>query len=294
MTVEHPDGQPGEIEADIVVDAMGRGGNQANHWLSAIGYPVPDVETVKVGVGYGTREYHREPGDELGQSMTLVLDEPPKLRAAAVFAVERDRWIVTLAGWHGDHPPTDDEGFARFAESLPDPVVGRTVRRLTPASEVRLYQFPASRWRHFEHLKRVPAGYVATGDALCSFNPLYAQGMTVGILEAELLGRSIDRHGLGERLPAEFYRAAAKIISVPWQMATGADFAYPQTVGKRPFGINLLNAYVRKVVLAAHVRTDVNDLMIRVSHLLTPLSALLAPATVARVLIAARRSPAAR
>lgn len=118
--------------------------------------------------------------------------------------------------------------------------------------------------------------------------------MTVGVLEAELLGRSIDRLGLGDRLPATFYREAAKIIGVPWRMATGADFAYRQTVGKRPFGINLLNAYVRRVVLAAHVRADVNDLMIRVSHLLTPLSALLRPGTIARVLVAARKSPVAR
>ncbi len=286
-------GRSDEIEADLVVDAMGRGGNQANHWLSAIGYPVPEVETVKVSVAYATREYRREPGDDLGASMVFTLEEPPQgLRAGVIFPVEQDRFVVTLAGWHNDHPTTDDEGYAAFAESLPAPTISQAVRRLQPISEIRLHQFPASRWRHFERLGRVPAGYVALGDALCSFNPLYAQGMTAGAMQAEALGRLVDRHGVGDRLPAAFYREASKVISAPWLLATGSDFVYPQTVGKRPFGINVLNRYVRKVVRASHVRPDIHELMIRVSHLVEPLPALLRPATVMKVLRAAGRSPA--
>lgn len=75
-------------------------------------------------------------------------------------------------------------------------------------------------------------------------------------------------------------------------MSTGSDFAYPETVGPRPFGIDLLNRYVRQVMLASHVSPAVHKAILDVQHLMAPPSVLFRPRTVARTLLAARRSPA--
>jgi 2-polyprenyl-6-methoxyphenol hydroxylase-like FAD-dependent oxidoreductase len=291
-------GDGGEvIEADLVVDATGRGGGRADRWLEQLGCPAPEVATVKIDVGYTTRLLRRRPDDlPDGGLLSLMAPSPPKeKRAGAAFPIEGDRWVVSLGGWHREHPPGDPEGFAEFAASLPEPHIADLLARAEPLSDPVSRQFPSSRRRYFERLRRLPAGYLALGDAICSFNPLYAQGMTIATLEAIELGRCLDRFGaVSVDMAREYYRAAAIVIDIPWMMATGGDFAYPETTGPKPFGIDLLNRYMRRVVQAAHVSPRIHRLMIEVQHLLTPPSALLRPSTVLRVYRAARQSPVRR
>lgn len=286
------------LAADLVVDATGRGGGRADRWLEKLGCPAPKVETVKIDVGYTTRMLRREPGDTLpgGALLCLMAAPPPHdKRAAATFAVEGDRWVVTLGGWHRAHAPTDPEGFARFAEGLPDRLFADLIARCEPLTDIEYRQFATSRRRYFERLRHLPAGYVALGDAICSFNPLYGQGMTVATFEAIELGRCLDNfRAASAEMARQYYRAAGKVIDTPWQMATGGDFMYPETSGPSAVGTGLINRYVKQVMLATHTSVDAHRVMLEMQHLLAPPTAILRPTTIIRALRAARRSPARR
>ncbi|MET8014050.1 monooxygenase [Streptomyces sp. NPDC005271] len=291
----------GEVLAtDLVVDATGSSGERTDQWLRSFGCQTPETVTVKVDVGYTTRLLHRHPDDRLlddGLLYLMATVPPHDKRAAAAFPVEGDRWMVTLAGWHGAHAPADPEGFAAFAAGLPTPHLAELMARAKPVSDedARKFTYPQARRRYFERLRQPPAGYAAIGDAVCSFNPLYGQGMSVAVLEALELGRCLDRSGTASSAMARaYYRAAAKVAASPWQLATGGDFMYPETVGPKPPGIDLLNRYVRQVMLASHVSAEVHDVMLDLQNLLAPPAAILRPATVVRTLLAARRSPARR
>jgi 2-polyprenyl-6-methoxyphenol hydroxylase-like FAD-dependent oxidoreductase len=139
----------------------------------------------------------------------------------------------------------------------------------------------------------VPGGYLALGDAICSFNPIYGQGMTCAALEAVELGKLLDGAGStpGQELATRYYQQAARIVATPWQFATGGDFSYPETGGERPRGIRLKNAYAKRVQLASMVDPQVRRTFTSVQHLITEPTALMKPAMVLRVLRKARKAP---
>ncbi|MET8676861.1 hypothetical protein ABZW18_04445 [Streptomyces sp. NPDC004647] len=284
------------LPADLVVNASGRGGAGADGWLRSLGCPAPEVDVVKVGVGYTTRLFHRRLGERLaGDGLLLLMAgaEGDK-RAASVFAVEGDRWMVTLGGWHHTHAPTDPAGFADFAAALPSKAVRDIVLRSEPvAGDIpKKFTFPAAKRRRFERLRTLPAGFVALGDALCSFNPLYGQGMTVAAQQAVALGHALDRAGdAGTGMARTYYASVAKIADFPWQMAAASDFAYPETTGPKPRGTHFLNWYTGRVLLASHVSVPVNRALMDVQQLLAPPTAVMRPGMAVRALLAARRSP---
>jgi len=73
---------------------------------------------------------------------------------------------------------------------------------------------PSSRWRRDDKMRRIPDGLLVCGDALCSFNPINGQGMSVAALEAVAL-RNCLRRGVTD-LPRRYFRTAAKTIGVTW------------------------------------------------------------------------------
>jgi 2-polyprenyl-6-methoxyphenol hydroxylase-like FAD-dependent oxidoreductase len=278
------------LPADLTVDCTGRG-SRSDRWLTALGMPAPESVEVRVGVGYATRILRRRPGDIEGAQALFVLPAPPEEKGIGVaLPIEGERWLVGIGGWHGEFPPADEAAFIEHARRLPHPMIADLLDRAEPISEVVGFQYPANRRRRFERLRRVPAGYVASGDSICSFNPIYGQGMTCAALEALALGRVLDRHrDTSAAMARDFYRAAARVLSTPWRFATGGDFAYPETVGRRPFGIDLVNGYVRRIQLAAQVSPDVQEAFLAVQHLVSPPWILWTPVMMGKVLRAARR-----
>lgn len=278
------------LDADLVVDATGRG-TRSDRWLSALGYDAPESVEVKIGVGYASRFLRREPGFLPEGKAIYITPTPPSKRAAVLVPVEGDRWLIAMGGWHGDFPKQEND-FARFAAELPHPIIHNMLASSEPLSELVAYGFPSSKRRYFEKLQRVPGGYVATGDAVCSFNPIYGQGMTCAAMDALALGRVLDRHGSTEpAMVTEFYREVTRVLATPWRFAVGGDFAFPETTGPKPPAIGLINGYSRRVQLAAKVDPVVRKAFNAVQHLIEPPGLLFRPSIMARVLRAALSGP---
>ncbi|HLL64920.1 MAG TPA: tryptophan 7-halogenase [Micromonosporaceae bacterium] len=279
------------LPADLVVDCSGRG-TRSDRWLGSLGFPTPHVAEVKIGVGYATRLARRTPGDLAEGAALLVLPVPPgERRSGLALPVEGDRWLISGGGWHGDYPAADDAALRRHLRSLPHGGIADLYDRAEPLDEVRTAAFPSSRRRYFERLRRLPAGYLAAGDAMCSFNPVYGQGMTCAALEATVLGQVLDDHpGASPEMARAYYRAAARILTTPWRFAVGADFRFPGTTGPKVRGTDALNGYSHRIWMAALTSTEVRRTLLAVQHLVSPPSALFAPAMVARVLREPRRA----
>ncbi|MCX4904389.1 NAD(P)/FAD-dependent oxidoreductase [Streptomyces sp. NBC_00878] len=280
------------LAADLVADCSGSAG-RSDRWLADLGVPRPEVSQVKIGAGYSSRLLKRLPGERVGGAeAAYVLASPPgSPQGGNALPVEGDRWLIGLFALHVGGLPDDDSSFLAFARSLPDPSIAELVARAEPVSGIFLHRFPASRRRHFERLTDVPAGLVTVGDALCTFNPVYGQGMTSAAFQALALEGALDRFGPdGAGTAAAYYTAAAKAVEVPWTLAAGGDFAFPQTRGPKPRGTDLVNHYVRRVAMAAQVSPSVARTLTSVVHLTKPPTHLFHPSTAVRVAAAALRS----
>ena len=279
------------LEAGLVVDCTGRGA-RSDRWLAALGLPAPEQTEIKIGVAYSSRVYRRREGDLPGWQAAFTLPTAPAEKASGVaIPIEGDRWLIGLGGWHQTEPASDAAAFEAAAKSLPDPIIAELISRAEPLSEVEVARFPSSRRRLFERLDRLPVGFVALGDAICSFNPIYGQGMTCAAREASALGAALDQYGRTS-FARHYYAATAEIIATPWGFAVGGDFVYPETTGPRPRAIAARNWFSRQIALASQIDPEINEVYVGVQQLLTPPSVLFEPRFVLRVLRQARRRPA--
>jgi 2-polyprenyl-6-methoxyphenol hydroxylase-like FAD-dependent oxidoreductase len=287
------DGTRTTLPATLVVDTSGRS-SHVERWLDAVGATAPPVDRVQVDMAYASRMYTRTPGNLPDRSWFVTISDPAESRRFAVaFPIEGDRWIVTLAGCHGDHPPTDDDAHLGFAESLPTKDIAGIIRAEQPLGPVVPYRLASSQWRRFDKLREHPVGFVALGDSICSFNPIYGQGMSSAAQQAMVLGHCIDRVGpASPALPRRFYKQARKVIANPWSIAAGGDFVFPETTGPKPPGTDVVNRYVAKVIVASQRDVRVANALWHVQGLLAPPPSLMKPTLALRVLRAARRGPA--
>lgn len=279
------------VDADLVVDATGRG-SRSPRWLAALDYPVPSEQEIHVGVHYTTRLFRRAP-ETSGDWRNVTVDIPPgERRGAVALAVEGDRWIVTLIGLLGERPPTDLEGFVEYARTLWTRDVHAVIADAEAIGKPATGAFPANIRRRYDRLRRFPDRYIVTGDAACSLNPVYAQGMSVALGEALTLARVLDRHGL-DRVGPRFFRRIKPITDVAWTMATGADLGHPGVEGPRTARWRLLNAYIGRLFGVAHRDPVVAEAALKVLGMVSPPQHLMHPRIAWRVLGGGRERGAA-
>ena len=291
-----------ELAADLVVDASGRG-SRAPQWLVSLGYGQVEESRVTVDVGYATRIF-RLPGHlPLDWKMMLISSTPPEqLRAGLMSHIEGDRWILTLASRWRECLPDDEDSFLEYARSLPQPNIYEAIKEAEPLTPVLNYKYSANRWRHYERMARLPEGFVILGDAVCSFNPVYGQGMTVAALEAKVLDSFLRQHSRGissqeSGFTQRFQKAIAKVVEWPWQMATSADRPASETPGELHWSKRLLNWYMQRALQLTTSNPVAADRFNQVMHLLKPPTVLFDPrialAILRQELASRRRKPTA-
>ena len=277
------DTRPAVLHADLVVDITGRG-SRTPVWLEELGYPRPKEERVKIGLAYTTRHYRlRE--DPFGKDIAIIpVATPSHPRGGLLYRVPGTAGHVelSLTGVLGDHPPTDPEGFHAFVRSLPVPEVWEAINDAEPLDDPVAFRFPASVRKHYERLTRFPENFLVMGDAVCSFNPVYGQGMTVAALESLVLRRHLADGGIPE--PLAFFRDISREIDAPWDFSAGADLGYAGVIGPRTLKVRLANAYMARLQHAAVFDAYLTNAFIRAAGLIDRPEALMRPGAVLRVL----------
>ncbi|MFM9373633.1 FAD-dependent oxidoreductase [Streptomyces sp. Da 82-17] len=278
--------EPEPLAADLVVDASGRG-SRAPQWLAGLGADAPHEETIDTGLAYASRIY-RDADGRFGEHLRgfNVIADPAHPYGAVVIPLEDGTCMVTLSGLRGDEPPTGDEEFVAYAKRLAHPVVHGWLRDAEPLTPAYGFRGTANVRRRYDRPGRRPAGFLATGDALCTFNPIYGQGMSVAACNALAL-----RDALADprRTPTtrRVQRAVLAASARAWDISAGSDRKMPGAQGNA-VGSGVLDRpagwYMDR--LRARYGTDpvVGDPFRSVLTLVAPLTSLFAPRVARRVL----------
>ena len=282
----HAAGGSRQLECGLVVDAAGRQARTLE-WLDELGYARPEETRIEVDFRYSSALF-AIPADQRISSLSVVVNPgAPSKRGAFLQTIEGNRWLVSLAGRLGDHPPVDLEGFRAFAKRQISPVVHDAIGDLEPLSPIARFRYPASIRRRYEKLENFPEGLLPLGDAQCSFNPVYGQGMSSAARQVDALGSLLaDVAAEGRSLDGlwrAFFALSAGIVATPWTQAGSTDLAYPETVGERPRDFEDSQRFGRALTQLAFEDPAVHRLLFEVMHLVKPSEALGDPALGERV-----------
>jgi 2-polyprenyl-6-methoxyphenol hydroxylase-like FAD-dependent oxidoreductase len=258
---------------------MGRG-SRARRWLAALGHAEPSVTEVLVNVHYASRLFSRAADDLQGDRLVTISPTADIPRGAVAFAVEGDRWLVTLFEYGGTSPPVALAGFRAFVRTLAVDDLDELLAHATPLDDGAEFGFPSACLRRFDKLHRLPEGYICLGDSLCHLNPSYGQGITSAALQAEALARALA--GGRRSLPRRYYKLAVEAVSQPFDLSWSSDLDLPSVVAPRNPTPAPIRAYVRRAMRIARRDPAVALAMRRIIGLLDP------PPTLLRLPIAVR------
>jgi 2-polyprenyl-6-methoxyphenol hydroxylase-like FAD-dependent oxidoreductase len=283
---DNGDGGSQTIAADLVVDASGRGALTLA-LLQSIGRPLPEETIIGIDLGYATCVFAIPDDASTDWKGIMIFGQAPQnSRGGLMLPLEGDRWMATIGGRHGDVPPGDAEGFLMYARALRTPTIYNAIRRAKRLDGVARYGFPESVRRHFERLDYFPRGLLPIGDAICRFNPVYGQGMSVAALEACLLKTLLKRLAQDSSsiagLAPTFFAEVQALIETPWSVAT-LDFVFPDTRGQRPADFETTLKFGLALTRLAAEDPAIHKLTAEVQNLLKPRSVYRDPALVQRV-----------
>ena len=281
------------LSGDMIVDCSGRT-SRADSWLGALGYEAPPRRTVNVELAYATRLFPRQPEDRLGggRGILSVTERADQFRGSVAFAVEGGRWIVTVGGYHDDRPTTDPEDFSSRLAADPAVALHQFAYRDDALTDIVTFRYPASVRRDYDRCKRLPGGFLAAGDAVASFNPIYGQGMTSAALHAAQIGAYLASGASPFEPAARYFRRLRSVVDSIWTLSTTADFRLSHVTGDRPRGLWLTHR-VNDLYTRATLRdADTHRLFLRVINLQARPEVMARPDHLLRAWRASRRPPA--
>ncbi|MFD6826142.1 FAD-dependent oxidoreductase [Streptomyces sp. NPDC060085] len=282
------------ITADLIVVATGRT-SHLSKWLEQGGFSSPRERSVHGNTSYTSRMYHGDPGwaGTFGEGISSLGEfpyAPNTPRGGGLVAIENGQYIVSLVGAAGQSAPTDESGFIAYACQLRNATIARALTTASPdISTGSIYRFSGlgNRWTAFHRMPNWPDRLLALGDAVCTLNPMYGQGMTLvgtqALVLRDLLRQYQRNTGQLQGIARRFQKRIAKSMRLPWLMATSADLAW--TPNAAPLSARLSHWYLNKLIKLLPSDFDIYRRFFATAQMLNSPAALMHPRILCKIFV---------
>ena len=251
-------------------------------WLDGLGVRPAKEERLDARLAYATRLYRFAEEPDAAVNVTST---PACPRGGVLMPVERGQWLRTLSGFGGESPATDEGTFLDHAARLPHPYLWDLMQSAEPQSPVFGFADTSNRRRRYDEKGAAPDGFLAVGDALCAFNPLYGQGMTVAAAHAFAVRATLGKRPVGAGFSADAQRAVSRKSALPWLYTTSADRPYLNPAESRTRGLDRLTYwYTDRLIDHVAVDNTVGEALRGVFGLALPPTRVISPAVTLRTL----------
>ena len=273
------------LTADLIADASGRNSHTPT-WLQQQGYGKTRTTQVKPWLGYSTRLYNKTTLPPGIRAAIIMAKDPHITRGGVLFPIEKGQYICTLYGFSKDYPPTDEPGFTNYAKSLRSEIIYNALSEANPLTSPKAFVKNECAYHHFAEHKRWPHGFLVMGDAVCSFNPIYGQGITSSVMAAQSLQKLlINGRPENSHWSKTAQRKIVKSYQYPWMIATNEDLRWPKTEGSSGgLLVSVMHHFTNWIGLVATRNSAIAYTYIQVLHMTSTPAALLTPSSLMRLL----------
>jgi hypothetical protein len=161
---------------------------------------------------------------------------PHQPTGIAIIKTEKpDGYLVSTVGINGAKCPSTFAEMDDWVKLFP--VAQQFLARCRPlGGETKLvvYRKEGNTAKHYE--KICIDGYIALGDSVVSFNPVYGQGMSTAADGCLLLDHLLRSEKYGPGFCQKFQIRLGRQVTVPWLLATLADIRFEATTTSAPEG----------------------------------------------------------
>jgi hypothetical protein len=195
-----------------------------------------------------------------------------------IYPVEDSSWLISILGIGGLYPPTDQNGFLQYIMKLETTDMYNIIKDFEFDNQIYGFRTTGSRQFHYEKMKSWPKNFITFGDSVSSFNPIYAQGITVACIGALTLDKTLKQYKKKgplnrskSRFALTFQKRISKTNKLPWLLGTGEDFQWSTTEGIRPNLLTrLLQKYSHRVLLLTPKSKIATKYFFEVIHMIKP------------------------
>jgi flavin-dependent dehydrogenase len=276
-----------KVQADLVIDCSGRG-SRVTQWLKELGFSDIPKTVIDPKLGYASCLLKIPKTYSGTRGIEVAPHAPDNPRAAGLWEVEKGIWLLTLIGMSGNYPPKDFNGFKAFADSLPTRAISEILDQSALISEIKSFRGTQNIWHHYEKMTSYPSGLLVLGDALCAFNPLHGQGLTLIARSAQLLDQQLQK-GVQEHYSGKWskihYRKLNKIFLSAWMFATSEDMRWPETLGRKvDWKLKLAYRFTDQLLVTSQYSRYVTRACLAVANMVQSPLSLLKPGILLRML----------
>lgn len=282
-------GSASDIPATLTVDASGRG-SQVVRWLTDAGLPDPEREEIVTHLGYVSGLFQPPADKARDWKVLLYLPKiPEQKRMAVISPVEDGLWMITAGAWFDGQPEPDHHALLDYLRHLSVPDLYEAAKNATPTGKLKRFRMPGGLRRRFDLMQRWPEGFLVLGDAVCSINPIYSQGMSASALQVEALSPELRKLADGDAATHEAQRAICEAADRPWQQAAAIETRFKTGVTRPSLRSRIRTAYFDRLVTASAVDRHVAMALLEVNNLVADPAILTKPGLALRTLLAGRR-----